>query len=38
MWNVWGKREIYIGFWWTNLKGMNHSGDIRVDRGIILTL
>jgi hypothetical protein len=28
--------EVYIGYWWGNLRGRNHLGDSGVDERIIL--
>jgi hypothetical protein len=35
---VWGRREVYTGFWWANLRERDHFGDPGVDRRIILRL
>jgi len=34
---VWGRREVYTGFRWENLKKSDHLEDPGVDRRIILT-
>jgi hypothetical protein len=34
--NVWGRGEVYAGFWWGNLKGRDHLGDLGIDWRIIL--
>jgi hypothetical protein len=31
-----GKREVYTGFWWGDLRKGDHLGDPGVDRRIIL--
>jgi hypothetical protein len=31
MWHVWGRGEIYTGFWWGDLRERNHLKDIGVD-------
>jgi len=31
-----GEREVYIGFWWGNLREMDHLGDPCVGGRIIL--
>jgi hypothetical protein len=33
---VWGKREVYTGFWWGDLREGDHLGDPGVDERIIL--
>jgi hypothetical protein len=38
MWHVWGKREVYTGFWWGYLREGDHLGDPGVDERIILKL
>jgi len=34
--NVWGRGEVHAGFWWGNLKGRDHLGDLGIDWRIIL--
>jgi hypothetical protein len=36
MWRVWGRREAYAGFWWGNLKEIDHLGDPGLVGRIIL--
>jgi len=36
MWRVWGRGEVYSGFWWGNLRETDHWGDPDVDGRIIL--
>jgi hypothetical protein len=36
MWHVWGRGEVYRGFWWGNLRERDHLGDAGVDGRIIL--
>jgi len=33
--HVWGKVEVYTGFWWGNLKNRDHLEDPGVDGRII---
>jgi len=35
MYQVWGKGEAYIGFWWGNLRERDHLEDPDVDGSII---
>jgi len=35
-WRVWGREEVYTGFWWGNLKERDHFGDPGIDGSIIL--
>jgi len=36
MWHVWGRGEVYKGFWWGNLRERNQWGDPGEDGWIIL--
>jgi hypothetical protein len=36
MWRVWGKGEVFTGFWWENLRERDHRGDPDIDGRIIL--
>jgi hypothetical protein len=36
MWRVWGRGEAYTGFWWGNLREIDHLGDPSADGSIIL--
>jgi len=36
MWHIWGRREVYAGFWWGNLRERDHLKDPGVDGRIIL--
>jgi len=36
MQHVWGRAEVYTGFWWRNLKERDHVEDPGVDWRIIL--
>ena len=35
---VWGRNEMYRGFWWVNLKKRDNLQDLGVDGSIILKL
>jgi hypothetical protein len=35
MYNVWGKGEVHIGFWWENFKEGDHFDNSGVDGRII---
>jgi len=36
MWRIWGRGEVFRGFWWGNLRERDHWGDPDVDGTIIL--
>jgi hypothetical protein len=36
MWHVWGKEEVYIGFWWGDLTDRDNVEDLVLDGRIIL--
>ena len=36
MWRVWGRGDVFTGFWWGNLRERDHWGDPDVDGRIIL--
>jgi hypothetical protein len=33
---MWGRWEVFTGFWWENLRERDHWGDPGVDERIIL--
>jgi hypothetical protein len=33
---IWGRGEVHTGFWWGNLREMNHLEDPSADEKIIL--
>jgi hypothetical protein len=35
MWHVWGRVEVYTGFWWVSLREREHLGDPSVAGRII---
>jgi len=37
MWPVWGRGEVHTGFWWGNLREIDHLEDPGIDGRIILT-
>jgi hypothetical protein len=36
MWQAWGKRKMYEGFWWGILKGKDNFKNLGVDRSLTL--
>jgi hypothetical protein len=36
MWYVWGRREVYTGFWWGHLRERDCLKDVRIYGRIIL--
>jgi len=34
--HVWGRGEVYTGFWWGNLREGGHLEDSGIDKRIIL--
>jgi hypothetical protein len=36
MYLVWGRGEAYTGFWWGNLREIDHLENLGVDRTITL--
>jgi len=36
VWRVWGRGEVWTGFWWGNLRERDHWGNPDVDGRIIL--
>jgi hypothetical protein len=34
MWHVRGRREVYAGFWWENLREGDHLKDPHLDKKI----
>jgi len=36
MWCMWGREEVYTGFWWGNLWERDHLEDPGVDGRLIL--
>jgi hypothetical protein len=37
MQHVWGRGEVYTGFWWGNLREINHMDDTGVGGTIIFS-
>jgi hypothetical protein len=38
MWHVWGRREMYMGFGWGNLKERENLYNVGTDKWAILKL
>jgi len=38
MWYKWSGGEVYIGFWWGNLREREHFEDLGIDGRVILKL
>jgi hypothetical protein len=36
VWHVWGRREVYTGFWWGHLRERDHLEDLSVDGNTII--
>ena len=36
MWHVWGRGDVYTGFWWGNLRERDHLKDADIDGRIML--
>ena len=36
MWRIWGRTQVYTGFWWANVREKNHWRDPDIDGKIIL--
>jgi hypothetical protein len=36
MWNVWGRGEVYTGFWWGKLRERKHLRDPGVNGRLLL--
>jgi hypothetical protein len=36
MWHVWETGEIHTVLWWGGMREKDHSGDLGIDRNIIL--
>jgi hypothetical protein len=36
MYQVWGRGEVHMGFWWGNRRKRDHLEDLDVDEKIIL--
>jgi len=38
MWYKWSGGEVYIGFWWGNLREIEHFDDLGINGRVILKL
>jgi hypothetical protein len=36
MWRVWGREKVHTGFWWENLREIDHLEDVSLFWRIIL--
>jgi hypothetical protein len=36
MWHVWGTGEMHTGFWWGDVREIDHLEELGADRRIIL--
>jgi hypothetical protein len=36
MWHVWGRGDVYTGFWWGDMREREHLENLGVDGRIIL--
>jgi len=36
MWHIWGRGVVYAGFWWENLRAIDHLEDLGVGGRIIV--
>jgi hypothetical protein len=36
MWHVWGRGDVYTGFWWENLREREYLKDPGIDGSTIL--
>jgi hypothetical protein len=36
MWHVWGRGEVFTGFWWGNLRERDRWGDRGIDGRVML--
>jgi len=35
MWHVWRRSEVYLWFWWENMKEEDHLEDLAIDGWMI---